>query len=66
MGPRFVTINGQRVAWSEIVRLRREQREQVKAKQLTLFELRQDARPATEQSAGQRYLEPSLFSLLEH
>ena len=66
MGPRFVTINGQRVAWAEIVRLRKEQREKVKAKQLTLFELRQDARPATERSAVQRYLEPSLFSLLEH
>ena len=47
MGPRFLTINGQRVAWSEIVRLRKEQRDQVKAKQLTLFELKQDARPAT-------------------
>jgi hypothetical protein len=66
MGPRFVTINGQRVAWREIVRLRKEQREHAKAKQLTLFELRQDARPATERSAVDRYLEPSLFSLLEH
>jgi hypothetical protein len=64
-GPRFVTINGQRVAWIEIVRLRKEQRDQVKAKQLTLFELKQDARPATERSAAGRYLEPSLFSLLE-
>jgi hypothetical protein len=65
MGPRFVTINGQRVAWIEIARLRKEQREQVKAKQLTLFELREDARPATERAAAQRYLEPSLFSLLK-
>ena len=66
MGPRFITINGQRVAWSEIVRLRKEQRERNKAQQLTLFELRQDARPAAERSAAERYLEPSLFSLLEH
>jgi hypothetical protein len=66
MGPRFVTINGQRVAWSEIVRLRKEQREAVRAKQMTLFELKQDARPATERSVVGRYLEPSLFSLLDH
>jgi hypothetical protein len=38
----------------------------IKAKQLTRFELKQDARPATEQSAAERYLEPSLFSLLDH
>jgi hypothetical protein len=66
MGPRFVTINGQRVAWIEIVRLRKEQREQTHAKQLALFELKEDARPATERSAAQRYLEPSLFTLLDN
>ncbi len=65
MGPRFITINGQRVAWIEIVRLRKEQCQQLKAKQLTLFELKEDARPATERSAAGRYLEPSLFTLLK-
>ena len=64
-GPRFVTINGQRVAWTEILKLRREQRQDTKAKQLTLFELKQDARPATERSAAGRYLEPTLFTLLD-
>ncbi len=64
-GPRFVMINGQRIAWAEIVRLRKEQRDQVKAKQLTLFELRNDSRPPTERSAEGRFLEPTLFTLLD-
>ena len=66
MGPGFLMINGQRIAWSEIVRLRREQRAQMRAKQLTLFELKDDARPTSEQSADGRYLEPTLFTLLDH
>ena len=65
MGPRFVTINGQRIAWSEIVRLRREQREQMRSKQLALFELKDDARPPAERSAAGRFLEPTLFTLLD-
>lgn len=66
MGARFITINGQRIAWSEILRLRKEQREQERVRQLTLFELKDDARPSTERSAAGRYLEPSLFTLPEN
>lgn len=64
-GPRFIVIGGQRVAWTEILKLRREQRQETTARQLTLFELRNDSRPPTERSAEGRFLEPSLFTLLD-
>jgi len=33
--------------------------------QPALFELKDDSRPAIERTAAKRYLEPSLFSLLD-
>jgi hypothetical protein len=64
--PRFIIIDGKRYLWSEIVRVRREQLAALKrqAAQPTLFELKHDARPATERKAADRYLQPSLFSVL--
>jgi hypothetical protein len=58
-------IDGKLYLWSEIVRLRREQLAALKrqAAQRTLFELKHDARPATERKAADRYLQPSLFGV---
>jgi hypothetical protein len=64
--PRFIEIEGKRFLWRDLVKLRQEQRRAAaEARQLALFELREDCRPATERSAASRYLEPSLFSLLD-
>jgi hypothetical protein len=64
--PRFIEIEGKRFLWRDLVKLRQEQRRAAaEARQLALFELREDCRPATERSAASRYLEPFLFSLLD-
>jgi len=50
----------------ELVRLRREQRQAaVDPEQPALFELREDCRPAADYTAAGRYLEPTLFTLME-
>jgi hypothetical protein len=59
---KFIDIDGKRHAWKDILRLRREQLEmQRRAQQPMLFELRDDCRPASQQSAAGRYKEPTLF-----
>ncbi len=66
--PRFIEIGGKLFLWREIVRLRQEQcRAAAEAEpvQPPLFDLREDFRPAAERTAAARYLEPSLFSLLD-
>lgn len=62
---KFLIIDGKRIAWTDIVKARKEQRKQARAQQLTLFELRHDSRPETECTAEGRYLEPSLLTLLD-
>ena len=65
--PKFIDIEGKRFLWRDIVKLRQEQRRAAaRAEQPPLFELRDDCRPAIERTAASRYLEPSLFSLLDH
>ena len=66
--PRFIDIDGKRFLWRDIVRLRQEQcraAAEAAPMQPPLFELHDDFRPAAERSAAARYLEPSLFSLLD-
>jgi hypothetical protein len=64
--PKFIDIEGRRYLWRDIVQLRQEQRRAAaKAEQPPLFELHDDCRPATERTAAGRYLEPSLFLLLD-
>jgi hypothetical protein len=59
---KFINIDGKRYAWKDILRLRRQQlAAQRRAQQPTLFELRDDCRPASQQSAAGRYEEPTLF-----
>jgi len=58
---RFVEIDGKRYAWRDILALRREQARRERQPQPTLFELKEDARPASQRSAAGRYAEPTLF-----
>ena len=61
MAPAFIVIDGKRYAWRDIVKLRREQREAAKKPQLTLFELKEDRRPASQRTAEGRFRGPMLF-----
>jgi hypothetical protein len=65
MAPKFIEIEGKRLLWRDVLKLRREQvQAAAKAAQLALFELREDSRPASERTAAGRFQEPSLFSIL--
>ncbi len=61
MAPAFIVIDGKRYAWKDILKLRREQRKLAKQRQLTLLELRDDSRPASQRTAEGRFSEPMLF-----
>ena len=63
--PKTIEINGQRLLWRDLLKMRREQRKVVRAAQPALFDLLDDARPATERTADGRYREPSLFTRLD-
>jgi hypothetical protein len=66
--PRFIEIDGKRHLWRDIVKLRQEQcrtTADAEPTQQALFELHDDFRPVAERTAAARYLEPSLFSLLD-
>lgn len=57
-------IDGHAYSWRRICELRRQQVEahrKAQARQLALFELREDCRPAMERRAAGRYCEPGLF-----
>ena len=61
---RYVLIDNKRYEWKEILRLRRQQTEaERRAQQPTLFELRDDTRPASQQTARGRYEQPTLFNV---
>ena len=62
--PRTIEIAGRRIPWRDLVALRRAQA-QPRASQPLLFEPYEDRRPPGERSAAERYLAPSLFTLLE-
>jgi len=62
--PRTIDIDGRRYVWRELVALRRAQAKP-RPEQPTLFELREDHRPAGERDAAERYQAPSLFTLLD-
>jgi hypothetical protein len=58
---RTIVVDGKQHDWKEIRRLRREQIQATRKSQLTLFELKEDARPASQRSVEGRYTEPTLF-----
>jgi len=60
---RFVEIEGKRYLWRDILKLRQAQKELEPERQLTLFELKTDSRPASQSSADGRYCEPTLFKI---
>jgi hypothetical protein len=65
--PDIMLIGGHAYRWQELCELRRRQLEAWQAaqpRQLALFELRDDCRPAAERTAAGRYQEPTLFSLI--
>ena len=65
--PDTIVIDGHAVSWQRICELRRQQLEAWKAeqaRQLALFEMKEDHRPEAERTAAGRYLEPTLFALL--
>jgi hypothetical protein len=63
MAPAFIVIDGRRYAWKDILKLRREQRKVARQPQMTLFELKEDRRPATQRTAEGRFTEPVLFKV---
>jgi hypothetical protein len=63
--PDTIIIGGNAYRWQELCELRRRQLEAWKtaeARQLALFELKDDCRPPSERTASGRYQEPSLFA----
>jgi hypothetical protein len=64
--PKFIEIDGKRVLWRDLLEKRREQLATVtRGEQPALFELKEDRRPIADRNAAGRYLEPSLFTLLD-
>jgi hypothetical protein len=63
--PDTLIVDGRALSWRRLIELRRRQLETwqaEQARQLALFELKDDRRPASECTATRRYREPSLFS----
>jgi hypothetical protein len=63
--PDVLIVDGHAYNWQRLCELRRQQLEAWKTeqvRQLALFELRTDYRPAAEQTAAGRFREPTLFS----
>jgi hypothetical protein len=58
---RTVEINGVRMLWRDILKLRREQQKSERQPQPTLFPLKEDSRPQSQSNADGRYSEPLLF-----
>lgn len=58
---RYVEINGVRMLWRDVLKMRREQIKAARQPQPTLFELKEDRRPSSQDTASGRYSEPLLF-----
>ncbi len=64
--PTTIVLDGKRHLWADILRLRQEQCvAATHARQLLLFNLVDDSRPVKQRTATGRYVEPSLWTLLE-
>jgi hypothetical protein len=61
---KYIEIDGKRYEWKQIRELRRRQMlEARRIRQLALFELKDDARPASQRTAEGRFTEPMLFKV---
>ena len=58
---KYIVIDGKQYDWKQIRRLRRDQLQAARNPQLALFELKEDARPASQRRVEGRYTEPLLF-----
>ena len=66
--PDIIVVDGHAFSWQRLVEMRRQQLEAWKnsqARQLALFELKNDARLPSERTAQGRYREPSLFTVAD-
>ncbi len=66
--PDTFVIDGRAYGWRRIAELRREQLKARKASQPhqpTLFDLKDDCRPASERTTAGRYQEPTLLAFLQ-
>lgn len=61
--PKYIVIAGKRIAWSDVLALRRAQSRTTRLPEATLFPLREDSRPVSERNAHTRYEQPSLLLL---
>jgi hypothetical protein len=62
-----ILIGGHAYSWQQLCELRRQQleaRQAAQPRQLALFELQDDCRPAAERTAAGRYQEPTLFAVV--
>jgi hypothetical protein len=58
-------VDGHAYSWERLCELRRRQleaRQPAQPRQLALFDLKEDCRPAAERTAAGRYQEPTLFA----
>ena len=63
--PDTLIVDGHAFSWQRLIELRRQQIDTWRAeqpRQLTLFKLKDDHRPAAQRSAAGRYQEPSLWA----
>jgi hypothetical protein len=63
--PDIVLVDGHAFSWQRLRELRRQQLEAIQAaqpRQLALFGLKDDCRPAAERTAAGRYAEPTFFA----
>ncbi len=56
-----IELGGVKYTWRQILEIRREQRKKERQPQPTLFPLKEDKRPSTQQTASDRYQNPLLF-----
>lgn len=64
--PRIITLDGKAYECKSVLNAYREQARAMAApEQPALFEMHEDRRPPGERTAAERYLSPSLFSVLE-
>lgn len=66
--PDTIIIEGRGFSWRQICELRRQQIEQLQAaqpRQLVLFEVKEDCRPAVERTAAGRYEEPTFLEFYQ-
>ena len=64
----IIMIDGRAYSWQQLRALRREQRaaaDAAQGKQMVLFELKEDCRPAAERTASGRYEQPGLLHWID-